>query len=379
LRRRDRARRRREREEIDLRLDALRPSDPSPRKPSRRKPKNRRRRRRSPVKRLALVGLLLFGVAYGIYLLAAVNLDGGGEPVTVAVERGDTLPSVADKLEAAGVIRSAALFQVEARLRDEETEIKAGEYEFTPGARGEEIRATLASGESVPALTITVPEGLTLEQTALAVEEQSGIPAEEFEAAAARTDYEYEFLVDTAVESTEGFLFPKKYEFEEGVGAEQVVDRLLRQYRTETEDLDFATAQDRLGLTEYELLTTASLVEEESANPEERPIIAGVIYNRIRAGMPLQVDATILYVLGEPKASLSLEDLEVDSPYNTYANKGLPPGPIASPSRESIEAALRPAETGYLYYVLEAGGQEHFFTDDYDEFLEAKDEAEEER
>ena len=379
MRRRDRARRRREREEIDLRLDALRPSDPSPRKPSRRKPKHRRRRRRSPVKRLALVGLLLFGVAYGIYLLATVNLDGGGEPVTVAVERGDTLPSVADKLEAAGVIRSAALFQVEARLRDEETEIKAGEYEFTPGARGEEIRAALASGESVPALTITVPEGLTLEQTALVVEEQSGIPAEEFEAAAARTDYEYEFLADTAVESTEGFLFPKKYEFEEGVGAEQVVDRLLRQYRTETEDLDFATAQDRLGLTEYELLITASLVEEESANPEERPIIAGVIYNRIRAGMPLQVDATILYVLGEPKASLSLEDLEVDSPYNTYANKGLPPGPIASPSRESIEAALRPAETGYLYYVLEAGGQEHFFTDDYDEFLEAKDEAEEER
>ena len=379
MRRRDRARRRREREEIDLRLDAVRPSEPPPRKPPRQKFKRRPRRRRSPVKRLAFVGLLLFGVVYVIYFFISVTLDGGEEPVTVAVEKGDTLFSVADRLEEADVIQSSTLFQIEARLQDGETEIKAGEYEFTPGARGEDIRATLASGESVPALTITVPEGLTVEQTARVVEEQSGIPAEEFEAAAERTDYEYDFLGDTAIESTEGFLFPKQYEFEEDVGAEQVVERLLRQYGMETEDLDFAAARNRLGLTEYELLTTASLIEEESANPEERPIIASVIYNRIRAGMPLQVDAAILYVLGEPKDSLSLDDLEVDSPYNTYTNTGLPPGPIASPSRESIEAALSPAETDYLYYVLEAGGQEHFFTDDYDEFLEAKDEAEEER
>ncbi|MCA1740129.1 MAG: endolytic transglycosylase MltG [Actinobacteria bacterium] len=218
-----------------------------------------------------------------------------------------------------------------------------------------------------------------LEQTARVVEEQSGIPAEEFEAAAKKTDHGYDFLDDPAIETTEGFLFPKQYEFGEGADAEQVVDRLLEQYRMETEDLDFVAAEKRLNLTEYELVTTASLIEKESANSEERPIIASIIYNRIRRSMPLQVDATILYVLDESKKRLSLDDLEVDSPYNTYTNTGLPPGPIASPSRESIEAALKPAQTDYLYYVLEADGEKHFFTDDYDEFLETKDQAEEER
>jgi peptidoglycan lytic transglycosylase G len=325
------------------------------------------------------VALVLFVAVYGIYLLVSVAFYGGGEPVTVVVDKGDTLSSVADKLEEAGVIWSSTLFQLEARLQDEETKVKAGEYEFTSGESGDEILATLSSGETVPALTITIPEGLTLEQTARVVEEQSGIPAEEFEAAAKKTDHGYDFLDDPAIETTEGFLFPKQYEFGEGADAEQVVDRLLEQYRMETEDLDFAAAEKRLNLTEYELVTTASLIEKESANSEERPIIASIIYNRIRRSMPLQVDATILYVLDESKKRLSLDDLEVDSPYNTYTNTGLPPGPIASPSRESIEAALKPAQTDYLYYVLEADGEKHFFTDDYDEFLETKDQAEEER
>ena len=180
------------------------------------------------------------------------------------------------------------------------------------------------------------------------------------------------FLSDPAVKSTEGFLFAKRYEFEKGIGAPGIVDRLLEQYLIETEGLDFAGAQERLKLTEYQLVTVASLVEKESANPEERPVIASVIYNRIRADMPLQIDATVQYAIGEPKEELSLADLEVRSPYNTYENPGLPPGPIASPSRESLEAALNPAQTGHLYYVLEADGERHFFTDDYEEFLEAK-------
>ena len=120
----------------------------------------------------------------------------------------------------------------------------------------------------------------------------------------------------------------------------------------------------------------ASLVEEESANLEERPLIASVIYNRLRAGMPLQIDASIQYALDKPKEELKFSDLDIDSPYNTYANLDLPPGPIANPSRESIKAALEPARTDYLYYVLETDGQGHFFTDDYDEFLEAKDRSE---
>jgi UPF0755 protein len=381
LKRRDRIRRRREREAVDARLEAVRPfDDPSLERPRRGKPKKRRRGRKTPAGRLLLLALLLLGVLYGIYLLVSAVLGGGEEePVTVAVEQGDTLSSVADKLEEAGVIQSSTVFKLESRFQGGETEIKAGEYRFVPGEDSEQILETLSSGESISAFTITVPEGLTLEQTARVVEEEGGVLAEEFETAAGRIDYGYDFLEDPAIRTTEGFLFPKKYEFERSVDAAQIVDRLLRQYLLEKEELDFAEAQNRFNLREYELVTVASLVEKESANPEERPLIAGVIYNRIRSGMPLQIDATVQYALGKVKEDLKFDDLDVDSPYNTYKNSGLPPGPISSPSRESIQAALEPAQTDYLYYVLEADGEKHFFTDDYDEFLEAKDQAENER
>ena len=339
-----------------------------------RRPK--RRKGPSPVARVLMV-LLLLGIVGGVVALVGAALRSGEEePIIVAVEQGETLSSVADKLDEAGVVSSSTLFKLQTRVRGGATQLKPGQYRLEPGESAEEILATLSSEEEdVSTFAVTLPEGLTLAQVARTVESEGGIPAEEFEEAAKRTDYGYAFLEDPAVKSTEGFLFPKSYEFEKGTGAEEMVDRFLQQYLIETEGLDFRAAQERLNLTEYQLVTVASLVERESANPEERPKIASVIYNRIRAGMPLQIDATVQYALGEPKENLTLADLEVESPYNTYKNPGLPPGPIASPSRESIVAALEPAETDYLFYVLEADGEKHFFTNDYDEFLAAKDEA----
>lgn len=321
--------------------------------------------------------LLLLGVVVGVVFLVASALRGGGdEPVTITVAEGDTLSNVADKLDEAGVIGSSTLFELQARVRGGATQLKPGQYELMPGESGEVILATLSSEEEdVSTFAVTLPEGLTLAQVARRVETEGGVPVAEFEEAAGRTDYGYAFLDDPAVKSTEGFLFPKSYEFEKGTGAAGMVDRFLEQYLIETEALDFPAAEKRFNLTEYQLVTVASLVEKESANPEERPKISSVIYNRIRAGMPLQIDATVQYALGEPRENLSLADLEVESPYNTYKNPGLPPGPIASPSRESLVAALEPVETDYLYYVLKADGQEHFFTNDYDEFLAAKREA----
>ena len=368
MRRRGRGEKRNGREEIESRVRAVR-------RPSGARPKGGRKGP-SRFARLFMV-LLLLGVVAGIALLVGSALRGGGEePVSVTVEEGDTLASVADKLEDAGVIGSSTLFELQTRVRGGATQLKPGQYELVPGESGEEILATLSSEEEdISTFAVTLPEGLTLAQVARTVESQGGIPAAEFEQAAMRTDYGYAFLEDPAVKSTEGFLFPKSYEFEKGTGAEGMVDRFLEQYLIETEALDFRAAEERFNLTEYQLVTVASLVEKESANPEERPKVASVIYNRIRAGMPLQIDATVQYALGEPKENLSLADLEVESPYNTYENPGLPPGPIANPSRESLVAALEPAETDYLYYVLEADGKEHFFTNDYDEFLAAKDEA----
>jgi peptidoglycan lytic transglycosylase G len=321
--------------------------------------------------------LLVVGVLGAIYIIYATATGGEDErasvgPAKVEVVKGDTLSSVAGKLERAGVIDSAFMFKVEARLWGYGTEIKTGEYTFSPGEDSEEILQKLTAGEAVPTLAITVPEGLTLEQTAQEVARQSGVSAAAFEEAARRTDYGYGFLEDPAIESTEGFLFPKQYEFEEGTTAPQMVTRMLEQYLLETQTLDISEAKARLNLTEYELVTVASLIEKEASNPEERPLVASVIYNRIREGMPLQVDATILYALDHRKNELSLADLKIDSPYNTYENTGLPPGPICSPSRQSLEAAINPAQTDYLYYVLKANGEEHFFTANYNEFLEWK-------
>ncbi len=356
-------------EELEARLDAIGGRPASAR---------RRKKRRSG---RPLAGLLLLAgvlaVIYAIFAAATGGDEARAEPVKIRVAKGDTLSGVAERLEEKGVIGSSFLFELEARLEGKSTAIKPGEYTFRPGEDDDRILARLTAGQAAPTFTVTIPEGLTIEQTAQRVARASGgdITVEEFERAARSTDYPYAFLKDPAIETTEGFLFPKKYEFEKGTTARQVVDRLLEQYLIETQGLDIEGARERLNLTEYELVITASLIEREAANPQEKPLIASVIYNRLREGMPLQIDATIQYARGEPKENLSLQDLKINSPYNTYQNTGLPPGPICSPSLSSLQAAVNPAETDYLYYVLKRGGEEHFFTSDYQEFLRAKEAA----
>lgn len=369
MRRYDRSKRD-DREELDARLDAL----------QRTRPRKMNRKRRSNAGPAVLGVLLVLVVLVVVYLIysGATGAEGGqatGGPIKVEVVKGDTLSDVAKKLEAAGVIKSAFVFKLQARYEGYGTEIRTGRYTFEPGQDSDVILRKLAAGKAAPTVAVTIPEGLTLRETARTVAADSPVSAGEFEAAASSTDYGYAFLDHPRIETTEGYLFPARYDFEEDVTAGQIVDRLLGQYLLETEGLDLGGAKDRLDLSEHQLVTVASLIEKEAATPEEKPLVASVIYNRMHRNMPLQIDATIQYALGKPKANLSLSDLRVDSPYNTYQNKGLPPGPICSPSRESLEAALNPEQTNYLYYVLEAGGHKHYFTSDYHDFLRAKDKA----
>jgi UPF0755 protein len=357
------------RHELDARLDALQQTGS----------RGIRRKRRSNAGPTVLGVLLLLGVLgaiFVIYSAATGGEDGPRKSAMVQVVRGDTLSDVAAKLEEAGVIKSAFVFELQARYEGYGTEIKTGRYAFESGQDSGEILHKLTVGQAAPTFTVTIPEGLTIKETAGTVAAESSVSGPEFEEAARRTDYGYAFLDDSDVKSTEGYLFPAKYDFEKDVTARQIVDRLLQQYLLETQDLDFAEAKERLDLTENQVVTVASLVEKEAASHEEKPLIASVIYNRMRKDMPLQIDATIQYALKRPKANLSLADLKVDSPYNSYENKGLPPGPICSPGKESLLAALNPANTSYLYYVLEANGKKHFFTKSYDDFLRAKAKAE---
>jgi UPF0755 protein len=367
LRRYDK-RERRDREDLDARLDALQRSGP----------RRVRRKRRSNAGPAALGVLLVLGilaVVFAIYSAATGGEHEPGESARVQVVKGDTLSDVAAKLEAAGVIESVFVFELQARYEGYGTEIKTGRYTFQPGQESGEILHKLTVGHAAPTITITIPEGLAIEETAGTVASESSVGASAFEEAARRTDYGYAFLDNPGIKTTEGYLFPAKYDFEKGVSAPQIVDRLLGQYLLETQDLDIAEARERLDLSENQIVTVASLIEKEAATPGEKPLIASVIYNRMRKDTPLQIDATIQYALKRPKANLSLADLKVDSPYNTYENKGLPPGPICSPGRESLQAALNPADTNYLYYVLRANGKKHFFTSDYDDFLREKEKA----
>ena len=366
MRRYDR-RKRGDSEDLDARLDALGRSNLS----------GIRRKRRSSSGPAVLGMLLVLAVLGAIYLIYSAAVGGDDVqaregPVKVEVVKGDTLSDVADKLEAAGVIKSAFVFKLQARYEGYGTEVQTGRYTFERGQDTDVIFHELAAGKAVPTIAVTVPEGLTLDETAQTVAKGSGVPAARFEQAARETDYDYAFLEHPGIRTTEGYLYPARYDFEKGVTAQQIVDRLLGQYLVVTQDLDVAGARARLGLTEHQLVTVASLIEKEAASSQEKPLVASVIYNRLDRDMPLQIDATIQYALERPKENLSLQDLKVDSPYNTYENKGLPPGPICSPGRESLEAALNPEQTNYLYYVLKVDGQSHFFTSDYQDFLRVK-------
>jgi UPF0755 protein len=365
LRRHDKSKR----HELDARLDALQQTGS-------RGIRSKRRSNAGPTVLGILLLLGVLGAIFVIYSAATGGEDGARKSAMVQVVRGDTLSDVAAKLEEAGVINNAFIFELQARYEGYGTEIKTGRYAFESGQDSGEILHKLTVGQAAPTFTVTIPEGLTIKETAGTVAAESSVPGPEIEGAARRTDYGYAFLDNSDVKSTEGYLFPAKYDFEKDVTARQIVDRLLQQYLLETQDLDFAEAKERLDLTENQIVTVASLVEKEAASHEEKPLIASVIYNRMRKDMPLQIDATIQYALKRPKANLSLADLKVASPYNTYENKGLPPGPICSPGKESLLAALNPANTSYLYYVLEANGEKHFFTKSYDDFLRAKAKAE---
>ena len=217
---------------------------------------------------------------------------------------------------------------------------------------GRGVRGPHDPPEPVPTTRLTIPEGYRLTQIAERVEEALGIPAPKFLRAIERRDWVLDPYLPADAVGPEGFLFPETYEFlAEGTTPNDVIERLLDQFGTEAEALPWENAE-ALGVTPYEVVIVASMIEKEAALAEERPVIAGVIYNRLEIDMVLGIDATLLYDDPSPDGQLSFSDLEFDTPYNTRINGGLPPTPIASPGLDSLRAALEPAETEFFYYVL---------------------------
>lgn len=321
---------------------------------------------------LVLAVVVVVAVVGGALYGASVFL---GRPdsrqVRVTIRPGASTTGIARELADKGVVKNWALFSLYVRRRGAERRLMAGEYVLNTGLSYPGALAELLKGPRIKYYRVTIPEGLTVAQTAQAVAEQTPIKEADFLAEATRGGRDYAFLRDNPSDSLEGFLFPKTYTMTGRMKAGDAVDVLLKQFDKESGALDFNAARQR-NLNLYQILIVASMVEREVKVPDERAKVAAVVYNRLDRGMLLQIDATVQYALGEQKSELTYADLAVDSPYNTYLRAGLPPGPICSPGLASIEAALKPAPVGYLYYVLTSPDGRHTFTDSAEEFERIK-------
>jgi UPF0755 protein len=323
---------------------------------------------------------LVLSVAAGLLLYLWNGLRpaaAASTPIEVTITSGMRAQKVAELLEQNGLIRSAFLFSGWLKIEGEGSRFQAGVYELTPGMTRDEIVAKLNKGDIVAAATIkfTIPEGFTVQQIAARLSESGDVDKDKFiEAASQYKQFTGSSWTNSIAEDDnlrfplEGYLFPDTYEMKHGSTELDIINRLLAELDNKLDQLpeDWQTALDEQDLTVHELLTIASLIEREVVVDEERAIVSGVIHNRLDKKMPLQIDATIQYLLDKQKERLLEVDLKVKSPYNTYLQVGLPPGPIASPSLKSIEAALYPDETDYFYYVTKKDGtNSHLFATTY--------------
>ena len=278
---------------------------------------------------------------------------------------------VAKQLKDAGIIKYKGLFELYCSVSHAKTKIDPGTYELSTNYDYRALVKKMQVGSGAMVTTkVTIPEGYTMEQIFQKLEDENVCSYDDLMDAAANYSYNYSFIDQSMqgdAKRLEGFLFPDTYEFYQGMQASSAINKFLENFhdRLTAEMLEKA---DERGMTMQEVVTVASMIEKEAANDDERAMIAAVIYNRIEAGMPLQIDSTIMYVLPEHKDVLTVEDTKIDSPYNTYQNKGLPPTPIANPGLASIKAALSPASTQALYYALDAESGTHKFFTNYGEF-----------
>lgn len=341
---------------------------------------SKRRRKSSKLSLYISVAVLIVIVGAGVFFLQnKLNLRAQleasrllSEPVELEIPAGSSTGAIAQLLYDAHLIDSKEDFIDLLVKKGVDTKLKPGHYSFSSHDTSEHIIEQLLFGGKQEGLKLTIPEGYTIKQTAAQVEKQLGISQDSFlEEAKASNFSEYEFLAQAYADSLEGFLYPKTYHFSQNATAHEVIDTLLKQFKKETASFDFSSAQ---GLNMHQVITAASLIERETRVLEERPRIAGVIFNRLNKGMMLQIDASVIYALSTNATKLSLKDLEVDSEYNTYKHTGLPPGPICSPSASSIKAVLEPEKHNYLYYVLTSKDGTHSFSDNYQQFLEDKKE-----
>ena len=296
----------------------------------------------------------------GFALSAMVACGGqGGAPVRVTIPPGSGLRAASDSLAHAGVIRSARLFRIYASFKRSDRDIKAGTYALHRGAGWAYVLDALRAGKGIVHV-VTIPEGFSLSQIEPLLASKLSVPPESVSAAVRDTALLHQLDVPTP--TLEGYLFPDIYTFTDGTTARGAVEAMVRRFEQVWKP-EWTARLDTLHMSRNDVMALAAIVEKEAKLPQERPVIAAVYANRLKHGMLLQADPTVQYALGKHVARVYYKDLEVASPYNTYKNKGLPPGPVASPGKPSIEAALYPANVPYEFFVAFPDGHHEFRRD----------------
>ena len=298
-----------------------------------------------------------------------------GSPVQIEIKPGTDTETIARKLQSVGVISSSTAFRVRARVFGVDGKLKPGVYDLTAGMSASSVIDALKAGPPVVYVSVTIPEGFVIDQIAERFEKQAQVPKNEFTRLAKSGALQFveghPYLAGAYKGSLEGYLFPKTYRVKASSSATEVIEMMLDQFGKESASVDFAQATSN-GLSVNQLVTLASMIERESKLDAERPLVSSVIHNRLQTDSFLKIDATIQYVLGNNRFRLTNADIHIDSPYNTYAHKGLPPGPISNPGLKSLQAAAAPTKTQLLYYVLTGKDGSHTFTTNLTEFKAAK-------
>ena len=316
------------------------------------------------MRKLVIVLLLLMvaagSAAAAVYLRIHQPYRGyPGAEQFVEIPSGSTTKAIGDRLVEAGVVRDPLTFRVALMLSGQARGLKAGDYRFDRPMTQYEVLGKLTRGE-VYVVNLTLPEGLNIREMAVIAESHGvGTVAEFIEAA---NDRRLIHALDPSAQRLEGYLFPDTYP----VTRRTDITHLIRMMVDRFEHIltpEMRSAVEQRGLSIHQTVTLASIVEKEAARPDERPLVAAVYLNRFRLGIPLQCDPTVIYALqlaGKYTGNLRRDDLMFDSPYNTYRYPGLPPGPIASPGRASLDATIHPADVDYLYFVSRNDGTHAF-------------------
>jgi UPF0755 protein len=333
-------------------------------------------RRGRTVLALSLVGLLVGVPVIGGYLYGrAIGVFGESDPgkvVEVVIDEGSSAGEIGSVLEKKGVIASAFGFRLAAKLEGGAEKIQAGRYEIATNLTARDALTTLVEdGPVIEFVQVTFPEGSWLTDFARILDRETHLSDDRFLELATSGEIRSNYQPED-ISTLEGLLFPSTYQIVENDTEESVLQRLVNQFDKEADAAGIAEAEAKVGVTPYEAIVFASMIEAEASAAGDRNKIAAVLYNRVEEDMKLEIDATVLYALGEHKEELTVSDLQVDSPYNTRLYPGIPPTPIGAPGSASLEAVMNPASGDWLYYVLADCEGNHFFAADYDDFLNAK-------